>query len=65
IDKQIIDKIFNRFFSYRPDIQNKEKHTGLGLSIVKSIVEAYSGSICAKNNANRGAEFAIEFPNVV
>jgi len=62
IDKKIIDKIFNRFFSYRPDTGNKEKHTGLGLSIVKSVVDAYSGSICAKTCENRGAEFTIEFP---
>jgi len=62
IDKKIIDKIFNRFFSYRANVQNKEKHTGLGLSIVKSIVDAYSGSICAKTTADRGAEFIIEFP---
>ncbi len=61
IADDIRDKIFNRFFSYRP--QNEEKsHTGLGLSIVKAIIEAYNGIISVKNNSHNGATFKITLP---
>ena len=62
IEKENIDKIFQRFFSYRPGNNNKNKHTGLGLSIVKSIVEAYNGTISVKNKKEKGAEFIIFLP---
>jgi two-component system sensor histidine kinase ChvG len=62
IEKENIDKVFQRFFSYRPDNNDKNKHTGLGLSIVKSLVEAYNGKILAKNKKNKGAEFIISLP---
>lgn len=62
IENENIDKIFQRFFSYRPGNNDKNKHSGLGLSIVKSIVEAYNGSISAKNRKEGGAEFKIVLP---
>lgn len=64
IEKENIDLIFNRFFSYRPGNNDKNKHTGLGLSIVKSIIEAYSGTISVKNNDEGGAEFKVILPIV-
>lgn len=59
-----MDKIFQRFFSYRPGNHNKDKHSGLGLSIVKSIVEANNGTITAKNRKEGGAEFKIVLPMI-
>ena len=64
IENENIDKIFQRFFSYRPGNNNKNKHSGLGLSIVKSIVEAYNGTISVKNRKEGGAEFKIVLPMV-
>ena len=65
IENKNIDKIFQRFFSYRPENNDKNKHTGLGLSIVKSIVEAYNGKIAVKNRKENGAEFIISLPIVI
>ena len=65
IEDENIDKIFQRFFSYRPENNNKNKHTGLGLSIVKSIVEAYNGKIMVKNRKENGAEFIILIPMII
>ncbi len=62
IEKENIDMIFQRFFSYRPENNDKDRHTGLGLSIVKSIVEAYNGSISAENRKEGGAEFKVTLP---
>jgi len=45
-------KIFKRFYSNRP--QSFGKHSGLGLNIVKNIVELHEGTISASNRLNKG-----------
>ena len=54
-------KIFKRFYSNRP---NKfGKHSGLGLNIVKNLVELHGGIIQASNNRNEvGAKIEVTFP---
>ncbi len=48
-----IDKVFNRFYSNRPE--NFGEHSGLGLNIVKNIIELHGGSIIASNQlGNKG-----------
>ena len=54
------NKIFNRFYSNRP--KNFGEHSGLGLNIVKNLVELHNGQIKAENNANKGAKVEIIFP---
>ena len=46
--KGSLDKIFNRFYSDRPNSAFGE-HSGLGLSISKQVVEAHGGVIWAEN----------------
>ena len=54
-------KIFKRFYSNRP--KNFGKHSGLGLNIVKNIVELHEGSISASNRINKkGAEVKVLLP---
>jgi len=53
-------KIFNRFYSNRPG--NFGEHSGLGLNIVKNLVELHNGQISASNNKNKGARIEINFP---
>jgi two-component system sensor histidine kinase ChvG len=57
------NKIFKRFYSNRP---NKfGEHSGLGLNIVKNLVELHNGKISASNNINqKGAIIEIIFPKV-
>jgi two-component system, OmpR family, sensor histidine kinase ChvG len=55
-------KIFKRFYSNRPD--NFGEHSGLGLNIVKNLVELHDGSILASNRFNdTGAVIEIKFPS--
>ena len=54
------NKIFNRFYSNRPD--KFGEHSGLGLNIVKNLVELHNGTISARNNENKGANIEIIFP---
>ena len=55
-------KIFNRFYSNRPE--KFGEHSGLGLNIVKNLVDLHNGEIFAKNNKNKGAKIEIIFPKV-
>ena len=54
------NKIFNRFYSNRP--KNFGEHSGLGLNIVKNLVELHNGQIKAENNKDKGAKVEIIFP---
>src|SRR4051812_8453027 len=48
IPESHLDRIFDRFFTYRPDEPHaRDGHTGLGLAIVKAIVEGYGGTVTA------------------
>jgi two-component system sensor histidine kinase ChvG len=58
------DRIFSRFFSYRPDQPDDGGHSGLGLSIVKAVVEAYQGSITAGERSGGGAKLTVRLPVV-
>ena len=56
-------KIFKRFYSNRPE--NFGEHSGLGLNIVKNLVELHDGKIEASNRLDKqGALIEIKFPSL-
>jgi two-component system sensor histidine kinase ChvG len=56
-----IDSIFKRFYSNRPE--NFGEHSGLGLNIVKNIIELHKGKIKAMNRINKkGAQIEVLLP---
>ena len=57
-----IDKVFNRFYSNRPE--KFGEHSGLGLNIVKNIIELHGGSIVASNQIEeqKGAKIEVLLP---
>jgi len=56
-------KIFDRFYSNRPD--NFGEHSGLGLNIVKNLVDLHGATISASNNiTQKGANVEITFPKL-
>jgi len=56
-------KIFKRFYSNRPD--KFGEHSGLGLNIVKNLVDLHDGKILASNRLDKnGAIVEIRFPRV-
>ncbi|HEY0918645.1 stimulus-sensing domain-containing protein [Devosia sp.] len=55
-----ITRIFQRFYTDRPDGEHFGDHSGLGLSISRQIVEAHKGTIAAENRTDRsGAVFKV------
>ncbi len=53
-----IGRVFDRFFTERPD----RRGTGLGLSLVRAIVEAHGGTVTASSPPTGGASFEIRLP---
>ena len=58
IDSELRNRIFEPLFSTK----DPDKSMGLGLSIVKSIVEKLNGRIMVRNNEKGGATFRVELP---
>ena len=57
------EKIFKRFYSNRPD--KFGQHSGLGLNIVKNLVELHKATIVASNRSDKkGANMEIKFPKL-
>lgn len=58
-----ITRIFQRFYTDRPDGEHFGDHSGLGLSISRQIIEAHKGTIKAENRTDRsGARFTVKLP---
>ncbi len=58
----IQDKIFDRFIQADKSINRNREGSGIGLSLVKSLVELHNGTITLKSSPNEGTEFNISFP---
>ena len=55
------EKVFKRFYSNRP--KSFGKHSGLGLNIVKNIVQLHKGTITASNRLDiKGAQVEVSLP---
>ncbi len=62
-------RIFERFYSERPDNEDFGKHSGLGLSISKQIIESQGGTLIAENRHGGagqviGARFIVRLEKV-
>jgi PAS domain S-box-containing protein len=59
-DKQAT--IFNRFQQAETSLTRKAEGSGIGLSLVKALVEMHNGTIALHSEVGKGSEFIIEFP---
>tara|TARA_Y100000996_G_scaffold408236_1_gene386988 strand:- start:246 stop:1781 length:1536 start_codon:yes stop_codon:yes gene_type:complete len=60
----VVQNIFKRFYSNRPN--SFGEHSGLGLNIVKNIIELHKGKVSASNRKNsQGAQIEVLLPKLV
>ncbi len=56
------ERIFSRFYRANDTRSRNEKGVGLGLNIVRSIVEAHKGQILVKSTPGQGSTFTVTLP---
>ena len=60
ISKPILKRIFDPYFTTK----DKDKGTGMGLSVVHGIVGSYGGSISVTSEPDKGSIFTVYFPSI-
>ena len=60
ISKEVVSKIFDKF--YQEDTSHSTKGNGLGLTIVKKIIELHGGTIECESIVSKGTKFTIILP---
>ncbi len=56
------ERIFERFYRLGSELRRETQGVGIGLSIVKHIVEAHGGKIIVRSAPGQGSRIAIELP---
>jgi signal transduction histidine kinase len=62
ISQKEIPKIFERFYQSEYKVASEAKGSGLGLTLVKHIIEAHGGTIEVESEVGRGSRFTIKIP---
>lgn len=62
ISKEKYDWIFKRFAQEDNPLTRMNKGSGIGLSIVKSLVEMHKGNVTLVSQSGMGSEFIVELP---
>lgn len=62
IPKEKQNLIFERFMQVDKSLSRNREGSGIGLSLVKSLVELHNGSISVKSEYEKGSEFVIILP---
>ena len=62
IPKDEQGQVFDPFFRGKRALQDQIHGTGLGLSLVKDIIEAHGGSIALHSEPGKGTEFVARIP---
>ncbi len=62
IEKEKMDKIFDRFYRGGDELTRTVKGSGLGLTLVKHIVDAHHGSVHVESEPGQGSTFSLKIP---
>jgi two-component system sensor histidine kinase ResE len=63
VESEALPRLFDRFYQADPSRTGGEKHgAGLGLAIVREIVQAHGGKIGVQSQAGHGTTFTIQLP---
>jgi signal transduction histidine kinase len=56
------EKIFERFYRHGSELRRETPGVGIGLSIVKHVVEAHGGKVSVESEVGKGSRFIMELP---
>ena len=62
IDENRIDSIFDKFVQVDKSLSRKKEGSGIGLTLVKALVEMHCGNITVSSKLGKGTEFIISLP---
>jgi signal transduction histidine kinase len=62
LSRRAVKKIFNRFYQVDRSLTRSAEGCGLGLSIVKFIVDAHKGKISIDSKPGKGSTFTVKLP---
>jgi signal transduction histidine kinase len=63
MEKEDVEKIFDDFVRIKNPATKKISGSGLGLSIVKKIIDQYNGQISVDSEPGAGSEFTVKIPS--
>jgi len=64
IEAKYLNIIFDRFKQIDKSLSRNAEGTGVGLSLVKSIVELHGGSIYVESEFGKGSKFTVTLPSI-
>lgn len=64
IPKEKQEFIFEKFARIDKTLSRNNEGSGIGLSIVKSLLDLQDGTIILKSEENKGSEFIVKLPNI-
>jgi signal transduction histidine kinase len=64
ISNEMKSLIFDRFIQVDKSVRRSREGSGIGLALVKSLVEIHKGTIYVESDLGKGSEFVISFPVV-
>jgi two-component system sensor histidine kinase SenX3 len=64
IPKDEQEKIFERFYRLGSELRRQTQGVGIGLSVVKHIIEAHGGRVRVESEVGQGSRFVIELPAI-
>lgn len=62
IPEDKLESVFGRFAQVNRTVSRKGEGSGIGLALVKSLVELHGGKVYVKSEVGEGSEFIIELP---
>lgn len=65
IAPEVSDYVFERFAQEDKSFNRKKEGSGIGLSLVKSLVELHGGVVYLEKSVKQGCEFVIKLPNKI
>ncbi|WP_207636413.1 ATP-binding protein [Alkaliphilus metalliredigens] len=65
IPQEKINSVFERFKQVGSYSHRKNEGSGIGLSLVRLLIEAHKGKVTVRSKLNEGTEFIIELPNEI